>query len=245
LFVVVDVGAGTTDFAAFWADQNPAREIFTVWQIRGTVDALAQAGDTIDGYLQNRILEKAHLRPGTTDYSYAAAKLSQDIRPYKESLFLKGQLDVVLTNSTSVTIKRDEFLGDSAMLDFAKLLRDRFHGVLVRADRSWIDQVASLARVGRDYITVVLTGGGAGLPIVRDLCNQVVDIDGRKLMCKPATDVPLWLADRYPRLRDEYPRLAVALGGAARRLPELAPETAAFAAPGGAPKWIEQTIYRS
>jgi hypothetical protein len=49
LFVVVDVGAGTSDFAAFWTDQNPKAGTNKVWLIPGTVKALTQAGDSVDG----------------------------------------------------------------------------------------------------------------------------------------------------------------------------------------------------
>ena len=164
---MLDIGAGTSDFAAFWGNQDPEADRFTIWQIPGTIDALAQAGDTIDGYLHGFILEKAHLRPGQTDYEFASSRLALEIRQTKEALIRAGEVDVVLSNSSRIKVTRGEFLASDAVQDFSRLLSDRLAGVLARADASWLKAVASFERVGRDYITLVLTGGGSALPVVK------------------------------------------------------------------------------
>ncbi len=244
LFVVVDVGAGTTDFAVFWSDQDPEHDVHKVWQIPGTVEALTQAGDTIDGYLHAFILEKAHLRPGHADYGYASSRLSLEIRQHKEILIKTGGLEVVLTNSSRVKVSRDEFLSTEAVKDFESLLRDRLVGVLRQADRSWLDQLATFARVGRDRITLVLTGGGSVLPNVKSLANADIEVHGRRFAVAEAAAVPAWIADGYPALAGAYPQLAVAIGGAARNLPELGPATPLFRGLGGAVEWTMPVTYK-
>ncbi len=237
LFVVLDIGAGTSDFAAFWGNQDPEADRFTVWQIPGTIDALAQAGDTIDGYLHGFILERAHLRPGQTDYEFASSRLALEIRQTKESLIRDGEVDVVLSNSSRIKVTRDEFLASDAVQDFSRLLSDRLAGVLTRADASWLKAVASFERVGRDYITLVLTGGGSALPVVKDLAKGAVEAHGRRFRLMEARSVPAWIEERYPGIIPSYQQMAVAIGGAARRLPQLGPATPAFGGIGGSAGW--------
>jgi hypothetical protein len=244
LFVVVDVGAGTTDFAAFWSDQDPERDLHKIWQIPGTVDALTQAGDTIDGYLHDFLLEKAHLRYGHTDFNYASSRLALEIRQYKESLMKSGELEVVLTNSSRVKVSREEFLSTEAVNDFKKLLRDRLVGVLRRADRSWFDQLATFERLGRDKITLVFTGGGSALPVFKDLTGISLEVHGRRFSTLEAPAVPNWITEGYSVLSGAYPQMAVAIGGAARRLPELGPETPRFGGLGGPANWSLPVEYK-
>lgn len=237
LFVVLDIGAGTSDFAAFWVNQDPEAERFTVWQIPGTIDALAQAGDTIDGYLHGFILEKAHLRPGQTDYEYASSRLALEIRQAKETLIRAGEVDVVLSNSSRVKVTKDEFLACDAVQDFGRLLSDRLAGVLTRADGSWLNALASFEQVGRDYISLVLTGGGSALPVVQDLAKGIVEVRGRRFKLMGARSVPAWIEERYPGIISSYQKMAVAIGGAARKLPQLGPATPAFGGIGGKGGW--------
>lgn len=244
VFVVVDVGAGTTDFAVFWSDQDPDQGRFKVWQIPGTVAALSQAGDTIDGYLLAHVLEKAHLRPGGDDYRYAFRRLSQGIRQNKEILMKTGSIDVILPNSTEVRVTRDEFLKAKAVKDFGRLLQDKLAGVLRQADKSWFDQLASFAKAGRDRISIVLTGGGSALEPVRKLATSVIEVHGTKFQTERAREVPAWITENYPLMIPSYAQLAVAIGGAARNLPELGPETAKFSGLGGPVNWNIASGYK-
>lgn len=244
LFVVVDVGAGTTDFAAFWSDQDPDLDLHKIWQIPGTVDALIQAGDTIDGYLHDFILEKAHLGHGHADFNYASSRLSLEIRQHKETLMKFGELEVILTNSSRVKILRDDFLSTEAVKDFETLVRDRLVGVLRRADPSWFDELATFERLGRDKITLVFTGGGSALPVFKNLAKIILDVHGRRFATLEAQAVPNWLSDEYPALSKAYPQMAVAIGGAARSLPELGPETPRFGGLGGPGNWTLPVEYK-
>lgn len=245
LYVVVDVGAGTTDYAVFWADQEPEKGVYKIWQLQGTVDAVPQAGDTLDGYLHNYILDRAHLKPSNTDYRFADSQLSLEIRAVKERLFQEGIAKVTLSNGTQVEINRDDFQKEESVKDFARVLRDRFQGVLSAVQESWANELASFRRVGRDFLTVVLTGGGSSLPMVQELSRVIVELQGHSIPCRLADSVPAWIVEKIPALRPEYPQLAVAVGGAARELPELAPEVGAFKGLGGNTNWNINPGYKS
>ena len=244
LFIVVDVGAGTSDFAAFWTDQDPDRGVNKVWLIPGTVDALTQAGDSVDGYLQSYLLEKAHLRPGQVDYDYAVARLALDIRRQKETLIREGAVEVTLPNGSRVKVARDEFLAANAMKDFETLLRDKLAGTLARADISWFKGLAGFERLGRNQVTVVLTGGGSALPSVQNIAKGRIQVHGLNFPLQRATTVPAWIEDGFSKLTNSYPQLAVAIGGAAGQLPELGPTTLRFGGddPGG--KWTFDPQYK-
>ena len=222
LFIVVDIGAGTTDFAAFWMDQDPDNDKYRIWQLPKTIDAIAQAGDRIDGFLLDFVLSKANIHQGHVDFPFASARLGQQIRQYKERLFLDSECEVPLSNGTIVKVGVDEFLKDKAFKDFSKLIEDRFVGVLQRIDKYFTDKVATFEKMGRDQISIVLTGGGSTLPIVRSMVGNFIDLHGHKFKCVEAPRVPDWIESNYPRLALAYPQLAVAIGGAAKKLPDLA-----------------------
>ena len=62
---------------------------------------------------------------------------------------------------------------------------------------------------------IVLTGGGANLPMIKDLQKRAWDIGGGKWLFKSARDVPEDIADTFDSdFQREYPQLAVAIGGA-------------------------------
>jgi hypothetical protein len=69
----------------------------------------------------------------------------------------------------------------------------------------------------------LITGGGADLPFVRSLDGKQMT-RGRPLSIRLGKPRPLYIETDYPELSDEYPRLAVALGGSSGNLPELAPQ---------------------
>jgi molecular chaperone HscA len=79
----------------------------------------------------------------------------------------------------------------------------------------------------------VLTGGGATLPMIQGLGNGIVKFDSYSISRQMATLVPDWVIDNYPYFEDEYPQLAVALGGACSALPEPGPSFAKFYGLGG------------
>jgi len=72
----------------------------------------------------------------------------------------------------------------------------------------------------RNVIAIVITGGGANLPMVDELADRIVDVNGITVELKRVKKVPQWIAEEYEDLEAEYPRLAVSIGGARQKLIE-------------------------
>lgn len=65
------------------------------------------------------------------------------------------------------------------------------------------------------YFTLVLTGGGCNLPMIRGLKDRRWSIGGTRVRCRLAKDVPDFVTERFSaEFAAEYPQLAVAMGGA-------------------------------
>jgi molecular chaperone HscA len=245
MFVVVDVGAGTTDFAVFWLDQDRRIEKFRIWLVDRSVSAISLAGDSIDDKLRDAILEKAHLRPGGTDYPFAATQLSRDIRRLKEQLMSEGSLEVQLPNGQQISVTKEDFEASEAMKEIEQAIKDKFMSALQATDPSWAQKLETFKKVGRDEISVVLTGGGAGLAMVQDLARGSVEVHGIRLGLKKAEDVPEWIELNYPTYVPVYQRLAVALGGSSSDRPELAPNPGHFTVGAEGAQWEVKPRYKT
>jgi len=78
---------------------------------------------------------------------------------------------------------------------------------LETVDESWVG-VAS-----REGLAVILTGGGSKLQIVQELTSGQLEVKGRSISLLPTAAFPDWLRREYPALEDDFPRIAVSLGG--------------------------------
>lgn len=212
LVMVVDVGAGTTDFALFLVAEQPEREIFRAWSIKGCNEALHTAGDTLDKVLQRMILKKERLEHGDPDYRDASADLGLRIRTLKEDLFRDGFCDYLLTvNSSRGSVELEDFLGQPQVVEFQAKLRQRFAEVVAKAHSSFP------ARCHGGGLTVIRSGGGARLPMIEELCTGSSSAHGHQLTHHAAPLVP---DDLDEDLREEFPQLAVAIGGSSSSLVE-------------------------
>lgn len=215
LYMVVDAGAGTTDYGLFVVvtprsgDDQPK-----IVEVLNTAMVLRQGGDTIDTILIKCILEQGSIRYGEAEYKYVISDLRSRARTLKENIFREGSISYILPTDDIVSIKRDDFLKDERVVKFADNLKKTFQRSLENADPSWIGGLSGQG------LTVVLTGGSSKLPMVRELGDKPVKVRGHGLRCIPAPSVPSWLIERYPDLEDEYPQLAVSIGGAAEELPD-------------------------
>lgn len=218
LLMVVDVGAGTIDFALFAEIHKTGRPLRVV-QIPGSVQVLRQAGDAVDKLLRRFILKKANVETTDSDFHMIDADLSLRIRQMKERLFRGQRVAFNLTNDAAGEITLNEFLAQPGVDEFSKAIREKFSRCLVDVHKSWIEGL------GTSGLAVVFTGGGAGLPMIRSLGEGSAFAHGRQLVIKPSKPVPAWVADDAPELADEFPQLAVAIGGSSRSLPVLAPAT--------------------
>ena len=227
LVMIVDVGAGTTDFALFLVSQDADKEIFKAFLIPDTVKGVRQAGDAIDNALRIAILENSHIDNKSSHFDLINSNLQRYIRSYKETLFDTGTLHYTLADDSEGTIYLNDFLNRGQVKKFESLLEATFLKILQSVDSSYLDFFQNLP------IKVVLTGGGATLPMIQGLGNGIVKFDSYSISRQMATLVPDWVIDNYPYFEDEYPQLAVALGGACSALPEPGPSFAKFYGLGG------------
>lgn len=227
-FLVVDVGAGTTDFGLFVTIQPPGREP-KIYRLPGSIHGIRQAGDSVDNMLRAFILSK-HSIDGQSPYgARIGAELNLRIRSYKETLFQNKSLTYRLGDDSSGEIALSDFEESPEVQRFSSSLRDAVKLTFDQVDKSW------LVKMFRDHgILVVLTGGGARLPMVRRLTEGWIESYGMRMSCSPAAEVPIWIQQNYPDFIEEYPQLAVAMGGAATELPEMGPDTPAFPGIGAA-----------
>ena len=211
LMLVVDVGAGTTDFTLFWTvqnlDQKQLRRAFPVEPCGG---AIKQAGDTLDSLLVKELLSRANLGADPDlEKRVSAGLYRRGVRQLKETLFEVGKIDEVLANDDKVSLTRDEFLATDGVARFSANIRQGLRDLLSEVHTSWVKSVKDRA------LKLVLTGGGSGLPMIRNLVDEDWSIAGTSVACRLVKDLPDLVAEKFDtNFAQEYPQLAVAMGGA-------------------------------
>lgn len=207
-YVILDIGAGTTDVAGCLCVNNPNGEFVKVFEVTGARKAIRRAGNNLDNILLSEILNRSSCETGTTEYELVSWALRKQVRVYKESLFDEGVLVAPLKSDETVEIRLDEFLA----LDPVKNL--------FRAIEEVVTEAAFIV-VGDDGpVQLVATGGGASLPVVDGLVSGPVKKNGRQLRLQPRDAMPEDLREVYPELANIYPQLAVAIGGSHPELPQ-------------------------
>merc|ERR1712000_401883 len=216
LALVVDVGAGTSDFSLYRlkvkVDDNEVVTGAEAGEVEGTARGITEAGNRLDQLLLGLIINKSGVEPSHPKYRNIFHALQRDVRHYKEALFGPSEAAfVTLYTGEHVDISLKEFLQLPAVKSFEESLRTTMIDILESADSSWIDWVKADPR---RTLTLVLTGGGATLPMVRKLAERAVKVHGAEIRVAPSQAFPAWLQEDYPDLEDHYLRVAVSLGGA-------------------------------
>lgn len=208
LMLVVDVGAGTTDLSLFLVVQRGRKRPAFPVAPGGT--AIRQAGDSLDSRLLEQLLNKAHVGEDDALRERMRAGLRlKGVRKMKETLFRTGVVREILENDEPVELTREEFLASEAAIAFRDAMCREIEKLLGEVDKSFFSVVE-----GR-YLTLVLTGGGCNLPMIRGLKDRRWSIGGTWVRCRLAKDVPDFVTERFSaEFAAEYPQLAVAMGGA-------------------------------
>lgn len=232
-FMVVDAGAGTTDFGLFVATHLPNGEP-KVFQVPASIKGLMQAGDRIDGMLRMLIARKEAIDATAMGGKLVLAELSRRIRTMKEVLFTRGFVEYLLTDGTRGKIQLEEFLEDESVQKFAAQVEAGFKEALEAVDESylkWLD----LPGV---RLNVILTGGSSQLPMISALGRGVIDVRGHKIVREYVSPSPPWLGDAPPDFVRIYPQLAVAIGGTAEELPATYEAPVKFAGGAGRSQYV-------
>ena len=214
-FMVVDVGAGTTDFGIFVIREDEDTELHKVFQLPNSINMIKQAGDKIDNLLLFHIVEREKIDRDDAQGRLVLAQLRREIRIFKERLFADEILEYVLEDSTTGIVDLGDFLASPPMKAFSETVLKGFKDALEALDDSWLSWISKAG------LKVVLTGGGASLPMMKALGSGMIVVRGHKIVREAVDPAPYWLEETVPDLISVYPQMAVAVGGAALELPEV------------------------
>ena len=203
LMMVIDAGAGTTDFAMFARVES--EDGMRLPRIKNSVTTIRVAGDDVDNALMDYLLQTADVREGHSRLGAIKADLKRDIRLIKEELFRNRYVTRQLVNDMQTEAQLDEFEKCPAMDRLRKAMKAKFDEVLSGIDRSWLSF---------SELDVFFTGGGASLSMVTGLADQSVEIGGSAITPIRARQLPPWLGEECEAIVDSYAQLAVCIGGA-------------------------------
>ena len=215
LVLVVDIGAGTSDLGLYRIFVDPEKSTYVAREVKDSTRVLTEAGDHLDNLLIQFVLAKAGVKSDDPNIKTMLGQLNLRIRQYKESLFVDGSVFVAISgspNHAGVDVELEEFCCHNSVRQFEQSLKASITDILERVDDSWVDWV--WAHPSRNLV-MLLAGGGAEMPMVKDLTEQSWIVNGKELPVRRALPVPDWLDQQ---MEDLYPRIAVSLGGARKNL---------------------------
>lgn len=203
--MVFDMGAGTTDIAAFEFDESSEPPSLT--EIKEARQCRALAGDEIDRILIELYLRKRGDKPrGDEAQVLRATKLSA--RDMKRELFTMGKCSLK-GGWMGVTIRLTELLEDPQFRAYQTALRDSIAASLAPV-------MARAEAVNAEVVDVVLAGGGSQLPFLADLVKSAASLRPSRvaLRCGPLSPASRLYEGIDPSLRDVFPQIAMSVGGA-------------------------------
>lgn len=230
--MVVDAGAGTTDFAVFQVIDRGGDSEMEYILIKPSVRMSRIAGNAIDELLRPSVLTACGIDPNSgnprskDDFDYIRADLTARIRDIKREMFDKGEVPIRLKPNARGTLTRDEFVRDATYVEYGRELK----AIRDEALKSVFDPAAMESyrlrceRLGKPIpVHLLLTGGSAALPIIRDLADGEVVIDGARFAFRLVEDLPKWVGslprEAAAQMATVYSQAAVAIGGSAPTLP--------------------------
>ncbi|MBX3430433.1 MAG: Hsp70 family protein [Hyphomonadaceae bacterium] len=204
--IVLDIGAGTNDIAAFDFDESV--EPPSLSEVKEARQCSALAGDEVDRILIELILRKAGFDRNNPDdmRTLRAARLTA--RDLKKDIFRHGKC-TMRVGRKQITVVAKELAEDPNFRTYQQALAQT-----IAASLRVVGQRAQ--SVGATTIDVVLAGGGSHLPflpaLVQHAGNSVAPgVQLRIGALSPAN--PLYTSIDTS-LREVFPQIAMAVGGA-------------------------------
>lgn len=207
-YVILDIGAGTTDVAGCVCVHNHNTDQVAVAEVSSAAQAKNMAGNLLDNALLRFMLTKANVVDGTPEYARVQSSLLVSIRDNKEVLFREGSLSVNTPLGDVITASLDEFLEDKVVVKFFEVITEL------------VKKAAFTVAGSSEKVNVVATGGGASLPVVQKLNNMKLESDGKRISLRLQQAMPGAVEDEYPEFADRFAQLAVAVGGSLPNLPK-------------------------
>ncbi|UDL88120.1 hypothetical protein LGH82_23590 [Mesorhizobium sp. PAMC28654] len=211
--LVADIGAGTSDFGAYQF-VLPAAGRARAHPFLNSESALKQAGNRLDEFLIRFIVERSGTPVGSDAAVRIAKFLMRDIRETKQTLFTVGSVFVSIPDFFDMTITRDEFSQDPHVTQFGRTIGGQIAKTIENAGAKNFteDGVSTYA---------ILTGGGAGLPMIRDLFNAPFPTSSGDVSLRLVDATPDWALDAGDDVLAIFPQLAVSSGGSSPDLIEV------------------------
>lgn len=204
--LVFDMGAGTTDLAAF--DFNERADPPSLTEITEARQCSALAGDEIDRILIDLMLRKRGAREASVEEAQFLRASRLTAREMKRELFSEGKC-ALREGWRTTSVHISDLLVDPAFRGFHHAL-----GETIAASLAVVAARAHAARA--DVIDVVLAGGGAQLPFLADLVHAAAGprMGGLPLRIEPLSPTSALYGGIDPYFNDVFPQLAMSIGGA-------------------------------
>lgn len=203
--LVIDMGAGTTDIAAFERDSGvaPAR----LSEIAASNQCCPLAGDELDNILIDLFVRSGGKRGlAAEDRLWRAVKLSA--RSLKHELFQRGESRFKDRNKKRIRVSRAALEKDPSFRAFCNALTQSVAVSLAPLH-------ARAQEKGAVTITVLLAGGGSNLPFLSKVVRAAAVRAKIKLKLKIERFGANWsLPHRRHPFDGVFPQLAIAMGGA-------------------------------
>ena len=231
--MVIDSGAGTTDFAMFQVFSEVEMEEGRRYRLIGkTVQMSRVAGNAVDEVLWPLVLQACGIDPATgaprsdEDFRRIKGDLGSKIRGIKETIVSRGSCEFELVPNARGNLSLNDLKADSAYLSLGGELRSQCSSILGGLFSEEYAERLQTSGV-RIPIHVLLTGGSSKLPFVEELSDTTMTANGVRFELKRVRSLPNWIYS-IPRVTAElvareFPQLAVAIGGAAPVFPREVP----------------------
>lgn len=204
--LVFDMGAGTTDIAAFEFDESVDPPALS--EVKEARQCSALAGDEIDRILIGLLFKKRGQDKPNDDEQRALRATRLSARELKRELFTQGRC--ALRNGWIATnVKLSDLQEDPQFRQYLAALVETIA-------RSLAATAARAQAVGADVIDVVLAGGGSHLPFLPDLFRAAAQRTQctTRLRIGPLSPANTLYQGVDTSLRGVFPQIAMSVGGA-------------------------------
>ena len=206
--LVVDIGAGTTDLGLYrWA--LPQEDQARIYPFKDGGAAVKLAGDRLDDLLVAFIKERSRFDADGPDGKSRLYSLRRDIRDIKRAFFQNETLDEEYGHEGAT-------LADFLEFPQVKNLQAKLKGEVEKL----LGPVGESLAAQRGNLFVVLTGGGAQVPVFSEVFIGEFQIGSELISFKRIDVSPAWLEDYDAGTQQIFPQLAVAVGACSPSLPE-------------------------
>jgi len=203
--LVIDMGAGTTDLAAFERDASVAPA--GLEEIPEAGQCCQLAGDELDNILIDLVVRKSGKRKlDAEDRLWRAVRLSA--KRLKHEVFERGRSTFKRRDRDRIRITRAALERDPSFRAYCKALTKSIAA-------SFAPLYAKVKQKRAPAITVLLAGGGSNLPFLADLVRAAARQAKVKVALKIERFGANWkLPHRHHPFAGVFPQLAIAMGGA-------------------------------